>query len=543
MRKLCVLLATIFVCLLAFAQQQAAVNAVNSEHIRAHVKFLSSDLLEGRGTGQRGGSLASAYIATQFELYGLKPAGENGSFLQKVPMLGIATDPQTKISLVPAQGAPLNLALATDIVAMDESQQPASDLDADIVFVGYGISAPEYQWDDYKGVDLRGKVLLMLVNEPPSDDPKFFNGKALTYYGRWTYKFEEAARRGAVGALIIHKTEMASYPWQVVETSWGGERSYLRGESAPKLHLASWIQYGVANKLAALIGADIEKLITQAASRDFKPITVPARVKAHVVSKVRPFESENVVALLPGSDAKLKDQAVLYSAHFDHLGIHPEQPGDNIYNGAVDNATGCGILLEMARAFASAPQRPRRSLLFAAVTAEEQGLLGSHYLGQHPPIPADRIDLALNFDALAPIGIPEAVTVTGSDRTTFYPTVQQTAAEFKFEIAPDANPGAGSYYRSDHFSLARVGIPAFSVNQGPKFAGRPREWSDAFRKEFTAKHYHQPSDEYRPDWDFAGNARMAQFGIVLGWKAANTTTPVAWKPGDEFAKPRSAAAR
>ncbi|MFB3813258.1 MAG: M28 family peptidase [Terriglobales bacterium] len=525
------------------ALARPAMQAVSADRIRAHVKFLSSDLLEGRGTGQRGGDIAAEYIASQFELYGLKPAGDNGTYLQKVPMVGISTKPETSVTLAFDQGQSKALKLGGEIVPMDESQQSASDIDAPIVFVGYGIESPEYKWNDFKDTDVRGKMFLMLVNEPPSNDPNFFKGKALTYYGRWTYKFEEAARKGAVGVLLVHKTEMASYGWNVVQTSWGGERSYLRDDKKPKLNLASWITYDVASQLAGSIGSDIEKLIALANSRDFRPVPLPVRVKARIESAIRPFDSHNAVAMLPGSDPKLKDEAVVYTAHWDHLGIHPDQSGDNIYNGAVDNATGCGILLEMAHAFATAPQKPKRSILFAAVTAEEQGLRGSEYLGQHPPVPAPKITLALNFDGIAPIGIPEALEVTGAERTTFYPVVEKTARDFKFTIEPDSNPGAGFYYRSDHFSLARVGVPAFSVNQGPKFEGRPRDWGEKYEKEFTAKHYHQPSDEFQPDWDFKGNAKMAQFGIALGWQAADISETVAWLPGDEFAAARRGGAK
>jgi Zn-dependent M28 family amino/carboxypeptidase len=417
---------------------------------------------------------------------------------------------------------------------MDESQQQTSDVDADMIFVGYGIEAPEYKWDDYKGADVKGKVLLMLVNEPPSEDPNFFKGKALTYYGRWTYKYEEAARKGAIGAVIIHNTEMASYGWNVVETSWGGERSYLRGNQDPKLKVASWITGDVAQKIASAMNTSVQDLIKEAASRDFKPVPVPFKLKAHMVSTVRPFESNNVIGYVPGSDPKLKDQAVLYSAHYDHLGIHKDAPGDNIYNGAVDNGTGCGILLEMARAYASAAVKPKRSVYLAAVTGEEQGLLGSEYLGQHPPVGAGKITLGLNYDGLAPIGIPEEVEVTGAERNTFYPTVEATAKNFGMKIMPDSNPGAGYYYRSDHFSFSRVGIPAFSVNEGEKFEGHDRAYGEQWQKNYTAHDYHQPSDEYKPDWDFRGLAKMARFGFALGWKAASQPQLVEWHKGDEF---------
>ncbi len=512
----------------------AAMDTINPEHVRAHVRFLSDDLLEGRGTGQRGGDIAAQYIAAQFALYGLKPAGDNGTYMQKVPLVGITPLADTRFWLVPEQGSAMELRPLEDYVAYDETQQRESDVDAEVVYVGYGIEAPEYNWDDYKGKDVKGKVLLMLVNEPPSEDENFFKGKALTYYGRWTYKYEEAARKGAVGAILIHKTDMASYPWEVVRNSNSGEKSYLRREGQPKLNVSSWIQLGVAQKLVASAGMDLDKMMADAQSRDFKPVTLPFKLKAHMVSKIRPFESNNVVAILPGSDRKLKDEAVTYTAHYDHLGIRPDMPGDNIYNGAQDNATGCGILLEIARAFGQAAQKPRRSIIFASVTAEEQGLLGSQYLGEHPPIPAGKITLDLNFDDVKPLGAPEEVEVSGAERTTFYPVVQATAKEFRLAIRPDARPEAGHYYRSDHFSLARVGIPSFSINEGMKFKGHDEAWGLEQDKEYTAKHYHQPSDEYHPTMDFTGDAAMARFGFALGWEAANLPHPIGWQKGDEF---------
>jgi Zn-dependent M28 family amino/carboxypeptidase len=516
----------------------AAMETINPERIRAHVRFLSHDLLEGRGTGQRGGDIAAEYIATQFALYGLKPAGDNGTYLQKVPMVGITPSPETTFSLVPANGSSMTLRVLDDYVSYDQTQQAQSDIDAPIVFVGYGIHAPEYNWDDYKGADVRGKVLLMLVNEPPSDDPKFFKGKALTYYGRWTYKYEEAARRGAVGVILIHQTEMASYPWEVVRNSNSGEKSYLKADDTPRLKAAAWIQFEVAQRLARVSGLKLDKLMSDAQSRDFKPVALSVRLKAHIASKIRPFESNNVIALLPGSDAKLKNEAVLYTAHYDHLGIRPDMPGDNIYNGANDNATGCGVLLELARAYGQAAQKPRRSILFASVTGEEQGLLGSEYLGKHPPIPAGRIALDLNYDDLPPLGSPEEVEVSGAERTDFYRTVQATAKDFRLTIRADAHPEAGHFYRSDHFSLARVGIPAFSVNEGIKYRGHDEAWGLQQDEEYNQKHYHQPSDEYRPEMDFTGDATMARFGFVLGWQAASLPKVVGWEKGDEFESAR-----
>jgi len=514
-----------------------AMQAIKPENIETHVRFLSSDLLEGRGTGQRGGDLAAEYIATQFALYGLKPAGDKGTYMQKVPMVGITPGADTRFSLAPASGKATDLKPLDEYVAYDQTQQPASDIDAEIVYVGYGIEAPEYNWDDYKGVDVKGKVLLMLVNQP-ADDPKIFHGKALTYYGRWTYKYEQAARKGAVGAILVHQTDMASYPWEVVRNSNSGEKSYLKLDGTPKLKAAAWIHLDVARSLASAAGQNLDKLMSSARSRDFRPVPLGVRLQAHMSSKIRPFESNNVIAVLPGADKSLKDEAVIYTAHYDHFGIRPDMTGDNIFNGAMDNATGCGILLELARAYGVSQQKPRRSILFASVTAEEQGLLGSEYLGKHPPIPAGKIQLDLNFDDVKPLGSPEEVQVAGAERTSFYPVVQALAEEFRFTIRPDARPEAGHFYRSDHFSLARVGIPSFSINEGMKFKHHDEAWGLAQDADYTKNHYHQPSDEYRPGMDFTSDAAMARFGFALGWEAANQSTPISWKKGDEFERAR-----
>ena len=519
---------------------EQAMAAINAENIRWHVKFLADDLLEGRGTGQRGGDIAAEYIATQFALYGLRPAGDNGTYMQKVPMMGIATQPDSSYSLNPSQGAPIDLRNKEDIVAMDETGDTSTTLDAPIVWIGYGIDAPEFNWNDYKDVDVKGKVLLMMVNEPPSNDPKFFNGPALTYYGRWTYKYEQAARMGAVGVLLIHKTDMASYGWDVVRNSWSGERSYLRNDPAPKLKLASWIQLDIARKLMQDCGKDLDAEMAAAAKPGFKAQVLSAKVKAHIVSKVRPFDVNNVVAMLPGSDPKLKDQGVMYSAHYDHLGIVPGIPGDNIYNGAQDNATGVGILLEMARVFGETKAPPKRTMYFVSVTAEEQGLRGSEYYGKHPPVPAKQLSLDLNFDDVPPLGVPQEVTVSGAERTNFYPTVEGTAKAFGLAIIPDPNPGAGHYYRSDHFSLARVGVPAFSIGTGVLFQGHDHQWGMQKMKDFVTNDYHHPSDEYHAEMDFASDGVMARFGVALGWQAANQTTEIGWKAGDEFEKARTA---
>jgi Zn-dependent M28 family amino/carboxypeptidase len=528
-------------------QDKAAADApaagIDGEKIRAHVKFLSSDLLEGRGMAQRGSDIAAEYIATQFALDGLKPGGDQGTYFQEVPMVSVTTLPDTTLSLVPKNGEPLQLKDLDDFVIHNETQTEVADIEAPIVFVGYGITAPEYKWDDYKSVDLKGKVALLFVNEPTSDDPKFFKGKALTYYGRWTYKYEETARHGAVATLIIHRRDLASYGWEVVRNSNGKDKSYLRLDGAPKLQGASWIQLDVAKKLAAMSQMDVDQMFQQAQSRDFKPVELPVRLKAHVVSNVRPFNSRNVLALLPGSDPRRRDESVMYTAHYDHLGIDTSAKVDNIYNGAVDNATGCGILLELARVWSQTDPRqsPPRSILFAAVTAEEQGLLGSEFLGKHSATPVGKVTLDLNYDAVAPIGDPEEVEISGAERTTFYPQVEKIAQQYGLAIRPDAQPEAGHYYRSDHFSLARVGIPSFSISEGMKFKGHDEAWGRAQAKDYVEHHYHQPSDEYRSEMDFTGLAKVAQFGYDLGLQAASQPALIQWQAGDEFESARKKA--
>ena len=512
------------------AQQKPQAEAAK---IREFVKKLASDEFEGRGTGQKGGDAAADYIAKQFESFGLKPGGEKGTFFQEVPMVGVKTRAESTFAFAPAKGDGIPLKHLDDLVTSNESQTETADIDAPIVFVGFGITAPEYKWDDYKGVDLKGKVALLFVNEPESTDENFFKGKALTYYGRWTYKFEETARHGAVATLIIHRTDLASYGWGVVRNSWGTERSYLRRDGTPKLQAAAWIQLEAAKKLVGLAGLDLDQLYKDAQSREFKPTELPVHFKAHIASDLRPFVSRNVVAKLEGSDAKLKEEAVLYTAHYDHFGIDASLKGDQIYNGAVDNATGSAILIELARLWAKSAA-PKRSILFAAVTAEEQGLLGSEYFGKHPKVPASKISLDLNFDALAPLGEPEEVEVSGAERTSFYPTLKTEAKEFKLAIRPDAQPGAGHYYRSDHFSLARVGIPSFSINEGMKFKGHDTVWGEAQAKNYVDHDYHQVSDEFHENWNFDGLEKMTRFGFELGAKAANQPGLVEWHKGDEF---------
>jgi Zn-dependent M28 family amino/carboxypeptidase len=628
---------------------KAAESSIDPEKIRAHVKFLAGDLLEGRGPGLRGSELAAQYIATQFALYGLKPGGDNGTYLQQINFVGMKAIPdKTTMSLIPPKrpdgqiGIMLysyDLKYGDDFTVSNQTLTPAVDIDAPIVFVGYGVDAPEFNWNDYANIDVKGKVILCIVGDPPSTDPNFFGGDALTYYGRWTYKFEQAARMGAVGALIIHRTDLASYGWDVVKNSNTSEKTYLRDNKDPQLEAASWIQLDVANTIFKATGwtdasghvgysnstiitvsgdhkvyqdgkpislkdltaglfsvavtplvkvedgvpqsevqavidavkrsgkgaprilqSPVDMMIEAAGKRGFKAIELPVRLHAHVESVVRPFQSPNVVGILPGSSYSLlssrsaaegsaspttnsKDQAVLYTAHFDHLGFVPGMAGDNIYNGAADNATGCGMLLELARVWSQLAQSSTKlphSVIFASVTAEEQGLLGSEYLGQHPPIPAGQIALDINYDMILPIGVPLETNVNGAQRTTFFPTVEATAKRFNLAIVPDPKPSAGSYYRSDHFSLSRVGIPAFSIETGNLYEGHDAAWGKKQHEDFTANDYHNFSDNYHTDWDFAGNAKLDRFGMDLGWQALTAPTTINWLPKDEFEAARKA---
>ncbi len=532
---------------------KAAEATIDAERIRAHVKFLADDLLEGRGPGLRGSELAAKYIATQFALDGLKPGGDHGTYFQQVKFVGMKAIPaKTRMELDPAkEGGPIALTYGDDYTVSNRQLTASEDIDAPIVFVGYGAEAPEFQWNDYAGVDVKGKVILCIVGDPPSDDPKFFGGKALTYYGRWTYKFEEAARQGAIGALIIHRTDLASYGWDVVKNSNTSEKTYLAEDKNPQLKAASWIQLEVARKLFAAAGMNVETEMDAAGKRGFKAVELPVRLKAHIESTVRPFESPNVIGILSGTGTG-RNQAVLYSAHYDHLGFVPGMAGDNVYNGAADNGTGCGILLEEARAWSQMTQptvsggtgtKPPHDVIFAAVTAEEQGLLGSEYLGQHPPVPAGQITLDINYDMVLPVGIPQEINVNGAQRTSFYPEVQATAKRFGLTIVPDPRPEAGSYYRSDHFSLSRVGIPAFSIDLGALYEGHDRAWGVAQEKDYNEHRYHNFSDNYTEDMDFRGNAKLAKLGMELGWEALTAPKAIEWNAGDEFEAARKASLR
>jgi Zn-dependent M28 family amino/carboxypeptidase len=508
--------------------------AISAERIREHTRFLASDLLEGRGTGARGGEIAAEYIATQLALAGAKPAGDNGTYYQKVPLVGIETQPGATLGAW-ARGKALDLRWGDDFVGSSQTQRPDTRFEGEAVFVGHGITAPEFKWDDYKGVDVTGKVLVMFTNEPPSNDPKFFDGRALTYYGRWVYKYEEALRRGAKACILIHTTETASYGWSVVRNSWGGESPFVKLEAGGKaLSFQGWITREAGEKFLALAGRNVDELLKASERADFKPIELGIQVRGHIPSKIRDLETRNVAAMIPGSDPKLKDEYIIYSAHWDHLGIGTPVAGDAIYNGAIDNATGCAILLELARVWGSLPLKPKRSVLFLSVTAEEGGLRGSEYYASHPLVPPAKTAVDLNYDALYPWGRAANVVITGAERTNIYPLAQQIAKRLDLGIAMDAQPEAGHYFRSDHFPMAHAGIPAFSIGHATEFLGKPAGFGEQAYREYNSKHYHQPSDEFQSDWDFTALGQAAEYGLLLGKDIANQDKLPDWRPGDAF---------
>ncbi|HET7712452.1 MAG TPA: M28 family peptidase [Thermoanaerobaculia bacterium] len=526
------------------SEVRSAMKMFRAEAMKAHVAFLASDLLEGRGPGTRGDQLTQQYIASQFAAAGLQPAGDKGTYFQKVSLLGMATIPEsTSVSFV-KDGATIGpLKHLDDFVGTDQTQSEKNALGSDVIFVGHGVEAPEYKWDDYKGIDTKGKTLVMIASDPPATatEPDLFKGKARTYYGRWTYKFEIGTVKNAEGVILIHTDDTAGYGWSVVRNSWGGERSYVRNEPGqPALRFAGWMTQKVAADLFKAAGHDLGAMMKAAASRDFKPVPLGAKFTGNIATKIRPFDTANVLAKVAGSDPKLRDQAIVYSGHHDHLGIgKADESGDNIYNGAVDNGTGVALLIEMGRVWAQSGAKPKRSVIFAAVAAEEQGLLGSEFLGLNPPVPAGRLALNLNFDAILQIGRVKDVQMVGAERTTFYPTAERVTKALGLRIVPDTAPEQGFYYRSDHFSLAKVGVPAFSIDAGSEVIGKPADFGKKKEDEYRAKHYHQPGDELRADWDWSTAVQMAELGYWLGWEAANGTAMPAWKPGDEFEAARA----
>jgi len=542
------LLVALFVAT-AFSQrnvrQPVTSSAIREDALRAHVKFLSDDRLEGRGTGAKGGETAALYIAEQFEGMGLKGAGPKGSFWQEVSLVGVKADPKTELRINGPNRAE-SFKFADDFVAFTGAQTEHVTVNTDLVFVGYGIDAPEQKWNDYKGGadDYRGKMLVMMVNDPPATtaEPDLFGARRLTYYGRWTYKFEEAARRGAAGVILIHTNESAGYGWNVIRTSngsWRFDIARTNDDKTPFLKVRSWITDDAAHRMFALAGQNLDDLRRQAASRDFKPVKLNLTVSLDLNSEVKRVEAPNVVAILPGRDAKLRDEYVVFSAHWDHLGIGaPNKAGDTIYNGALDNATGVASVLEIARVLSNLPaaEKPRRSILFLIPTAEEQGLIGAEWYSRHPVVPINKTAADINLDSMNILGPTHDFVPLGAERSSLKVVVDAIARERGLRISPDPRPEQGSFYRSDHFPFAKVGVPSISLKEGNDYVGRPKDWGDKKFKEYNDAHYHQPSDEYRDDWDFRGMIQEADFAMAIGRRVADAPTMPKFNPNDEFAK-------
>ena len=565
MKKLNLLIAGAVILILAvfgFAQRrsasqakglgpsQAALDVITKEGVLSHIKVLASDEFEGRGPGTKGEDLSINYIADQFKKIGLAPGNTDGTYFQKVPLVGITTG-QDAVMSVKVGGKDLKMKFGDDFVARTVRVVEKTGFDADVVFVGYGVVAPEYGWDDYKGMDVRGKVLIMLVNDPPvadSNNPtklddKMFKGRAMTYYGRWTYKFEIAAEKGAAGVLVVHETGPAGYPWSVPKGSFTIENFDLvsKDKNMSRVQVEGWITDTRTKELLSTAGLNFDTLKKSAATKDFKPVALNAHAKLDLNQKLRFIDSHNVVAKLEGSDPKLKDEYVIYTAHWDHLGIGlPNEKGDKIYNGALDNASGCAGLIEIARAFKSLPTPPRRSILFLSVTAEEKGLIGSKYYAENPIYPLEKTVANINMDGLNQWGPTRDVTVVGLGNSTLDDVLQQAAAEKKRVLRPDPEPEKGFYYRSDHFNFAKVGVPALDPNDGIDFIGKPAGWGQKKRDEYTENDYHKPSDEIKADWDFSGAAEDLRLLMTVGYRVANTEKYPEWKPGTEFKARRDA---
>ncbi|MCA9152233.1 MAG: M28 family peptidase [Planctomycetales bacterium] len=518
--------------------ERVAESSINEATLRAHIRFLADDLLEGRAPGSRGDELAQRYTIAQFAALGLQPAAQNG-WLQPVPLVGVTTRAPDQLTFRTANDK-LELKRHDDyILATGRPAEAIQIEDAELVFVGYGIVAPEYDWDDYKGVDLRGKILVMMNNDP-ADDPQLFAGRTRLYYGRWDYKYEMAARQGAAGALIIHTTESAGYPYQVVQTSWSGEEFELREMTGPRLETRGWLTDESAQRIAELAGKSLDDLRRQAESRDFRPVPLGVSTSISLTARVRERDTANVLGLLPGSDASKSRETVIVMAHHDHIGMAEsrDENGDNIYNGAVDNASGMATMLSLAKAFTDLPERPARSVLFAAVGAEEQGLLGSAYYAAHPTIPPGYLAAVVNVDGMNIWGKSRDVNVIGLGKSNLDELVSRVAGWQKRVVTPDSFPDRGYYYRSDQFSLAKIGVPGVYLHSGIHIIDRPDDWGRLQQEDWVKTNYHQPSDEYLESWDVSGGVQDAQLLFHTAWLIAQQADMPTWMDNDEFQAPR-----
>jgi len=523
-------------------QADDGASIINEANIRGHVRFLADDLLEGRGPGSRGDELTQLYIATQFETLGLQPAAGDGKWLQPFPLVGARTMAPPNV-VFKQNDKTISLKSVEDFMStIGKPAETAQLTDAELVFVGYGIEAPEYNWDDYKDVDLTGKVLLMMNNDPAAD-PDLFEGRRRLYYGRWDYKYEIAARKGAAGAIIIHTTASAGYPWQVIQTSWSGEEFELKGNQGKRLELKGWGTEQGLRDVVAMGGFNLDKLRAQAESRDFRPIPLGITLSIELEGVVREQNTANVLGLLPGSDPELSDEVVIYMAHHDHLGMGVERDvrGDNIYNGAVDNATGVAALLTMAKAYSQMDPPPKRSILFAAVGAEEQGLLGSRFFAENPPLKPGKMAAVINMDGTNIIGRTHDVNVIGYGKSNLDAIVEAVAKSQKRIVTPDHFPDRGYYYRSDQFSLAKIGVPGVYLHSGIEVVGKPAGWGKQQLDEWVEKIYHQPSDEYSEEWNLTGAIQDTRLLYEVGRRIANQAELPAWTQGDEFEAARKQA--
>jgi Zn-dependent M28 family amino/carboxypeptidase len=524
------------------AAEKAGARAIRPSALRADVRFLAHDLLEGRGPGTRGDRLAQAYIASRMEAIGLEPGAPDGSWFQPFDLVSITTK-APEVMRATRGGEGVEFRVLEDYAAESGVQTAEARVEnAEIVFVGYGIVAPEFQWDDYKGAHLEGKVLLMMNNDPETD-PKLFAGKTRLYYGRWDYKYEMAAKVGAAGAIIIHTTHSAGYPWQVVQTSFSGTRFALPASGKPEVQATAWLTEDASRRLAKLGGHDLDALRAAAEKRDFRPVPLGVTLSLVLENDVVKTETANVIGRLPGRDPVLAKEAVLYTAHHDHLGVRiGQKPGaDAIYNGALDNATGVAGLLAIAEAMKALPQGPRRTVYFAAVGAEEQGLLGSEHMAAHPPLPAGRIAANINMDGLNVWGRTRDLTMIGLGKSSLDATIKTLAAIQGRAVVPDQFPDRGYFYRSDQFSFARVGVPAAYLESGTDVLGKPAGWGKERHDEYEERDYHQPSDELRATWDFAGAIEDLQLFFCLGVRVAGAPAMPTWNPGDEFEAARKKA--
>lgn len=522
----------------AAAPAGPAESEITAERIAAHTQILSSDLFEGRAPATRGGELATAYLATQLALAGLEPGGDNGTYFQQVPIVEATVDRSFSLT-VPGRA----YKYGDDVVAFSGVEDATVSVRGEVVFVGHGIVAPEQKWNDYAGVDVTGKWVLIMVNDPPApaDEPNLFGGKALTYYGRWTYKFEEAARQGAAGALLIHTDESATYPWQVVQSSWTGTQYSLPpAPGAPALGVKAWIANAAAVDLAKRGGQDLDALRAKAATRGFsaQPLTVTA--SATLTQRAARKSSPNVIGVLTGVN---EAEAVVFTSHWDHFGTKAAAPGDapqadRIFNGAYDNASGLGAVLTIAQAMARAGAKPGRSIYFVFTTAEESGLLGSEYFAAHPPLPMAKFAANINIDEANPLGRAKDIALLGSDRSSLGAALAAIAAERGRVVGVDAHPERGYFFRSDHFPLVKAGVPALSLTEPKQFDGPNAAALVAKQAAFNDRDYHQPSDEFDPAWDFSGAADDMKLLAALAWRVAAAPAMPAYNDGDQFAQVR-----